>query len=306
MTRYGQLTPRRYWLYWVGFYIGIPSLFALQLGASEAGSAAFVAKHYYFLYFFTATIPSWWAKGLLTWLAFLVMRPWSPPLLVVLIIGSVVATHLSGIWAPLRHALFEPYLADGSSFYPVFPWRFEDPDYLMEAAVAWVTGGVAWVGANYIFLKVLKFPRYGCGLGPGAGVADAPETHMQPATGSLQAQPATERAGAAPVRHILWDQLPENLGRNIVALKAEEHYTRVFTEKGEALVLMRFRDAVALLEDLGGVQTHRSYWVNPAYVGEVVREGRSSHLHLSTGQQIPISRSYRVMALQKLGDRALA
>jgi DNA-binding LytR/AlgR family response regulator len=125
-------------------------------------------------------------------------------------------------------------------------------------------------------------------------------------SGESDSNPAPGLAAAAPAQHILWDQLPENLGRDIIALKAEEHYTRVYTGKGEALVLMRFRDAVALLEDLGGVQTHRSYWVNPAYVEKVVREGRSSFVQLRTGQEIPISRSYRVMALRALGDPSVA
>lgn len=310
--RYGQLSPGRYWLYWGLFYIGIPVLLALELGASEASSATFKAKHHFFLYFLVANLPSWWAKGLLTWVVQWVLRPWSPPLLVVLIVGSILATHVSGIWAPLRHSFFEPYLADGSTFYSVFPWRYDDPDYLLEAVVAGFTGGAIWVAANYFFLKVLRFPRFGYGVDDytnaaaqeGPGEPRGAKTHKIEASAEPSAGQSAQGSGKQSALHILTDQLPEKLGRNIIALKAEEHYTRIFTDTGEALVLMRFRDAVGLLEDLGGVQTHRSYWVNPAYVSGLEREGRNSQVCLSTGMTVPVSRSYRVLVQRALEDAA--
>lgn len=301
----GEATGRRsgsrhYWACWLAFYFGVPVLLALELGASESSSVDFVGKQYFFLYFLVACLPNWWAMDVCTRLVGWLGRPWRPPLFPVLLAGAIVSMNLSASWAPLRHALFEPYLAEGSSFYPVFPWRFHDPDYLLEAVVAWVVGGALWLAANYFFLLVLRFPRYGH-QPPAPAASSTPDGNASEA-GHAAAGATASQAGA-PARDLLWDQVPEKLGRRIVALKAEEHYTRVFTEKGEALVLMRFRDAIALFDGLGGLQTHRSYWLNPAYVETVVREGRNSHARLTTGQQIPISRSYRVMALKALEGR---
>jgi hypothetical protein len=276
----------------LAFYLLIPLLFAVEQGASESGSFAFTAKRYYFYYFLSATLPVWWAMDLMTRLVQWILRPWDPPLVAILFLGAVLALNLQATWTPLRHALFEPYLVEGSTFFQVFPWRYTDLDYLREAVLAWVVGGGIWVAVNLFFLKVLNYPRYGFGEGPADPGADAAQGA---APAAIQDAPAA--SGAADV---LLDKLPERLGRNVVALKAEEHYTRVYTENGEELVLMRFGDAVELLESLNGVQTHRSYWVNPAYVRDVVRDGRSSYAELITGLSIPISRSYRLAATKAL------
>ncbi len=289
---------RRYWVCWFAFYLLMPMLLAMHLGAGESGSATFVAKRYYFLYFLAACLPNWWAMEIATRLVHRILRPWGPPLVVVLVLGVILAMNVSGTWAPLRHSLFEPYLAEGSRFYSIFPWRYHEADYLMQAVVAWTSASVTWVAANYFFLKVLNFPRFGY------GVSESPKDLDLEPKSEPNAAPAIVIAATAQTQHILLDQLPEKLGRTIIALKAEEHYTRVFTDKGEALILMRFRDALALLDDLGGVQTHRSYWVNSDYVEEVLRNGRSSTVRLTTGLEIPVSRSYRVMVHKALGSSA--
>lgn len=287
----GKQISRWYILCWLAFYLLVPIVFALHLGASESGSATFVAKRYYLFYFLAATLPTWWAMDICTRILQLLLRPWGPPLIVILIGGSVLAMNLQAVWSPFRQSLFEPYLAEGSQFYQVFPWRFQDWDYLTEAVFAWIFGGTLWVSVNYFFLKVLKFPRYGYGV-----VAAKEEGESEQDDSALVQNDYPSHAADS----VLLDQLPENLGRNVVALKAEEHYTRVYTEKGEALILIRFRDAVGLLEHLGGVQTHRSYWVNPKYVTRLTREGRSTSVKLTTGLSIPLSRSYRVVAQKAL------
>jgi DNA-binding LytR/AlgR family response regulator len=60
---------------------------------------------------------------------------------------------------------------------------------------------------------------------------------------------------------------------------------------GSALVLMRLRDAVALLGDLEGMQVHRSWWVARAAVEDVLREGRNVRLRLPRGLEAPVARA---------------
>jgi hypothetical protein len=297
----GKRLSRSYILRWLAFYLIVPIVFALHLGASESGSATFIAKRYYFLYFLAATLPLWWVMDLCTRILQSLLRPWGPPLLVILVAGSVLAMNLQAIWSPFRQSLFEPYLAEGSHFYKVFPWRYQDWDYLTEAVFAWIFGGTLWVSVNYFFLKVLKFPRFGYGVDATEDLGGSEQDDSVLVEGEQRDKVLVESADSSrAAKSVLLDQLPEKLGRNVVALKAEEHYTRVYTEEGEALILIRFRDAVGLLQHLGGIQTHRSYWVNPKYVARLTRDGRSTSVELTTGISIPLSRSYRVVAQKAL------
>lgn len=290
----GQRFFRRDLLYLAAFYLGIPTALALFAGSAESGSFSFVEKRYFYYYFMAATLPAWWAKDICTRLAKAVLRPWNPPLLLVLILGSILGQNLAALWAPLRHALFTPYLAEGSRFFPIFPWRYGEADYMAEAVIAWITGGVIWVAANLFYLYFLSYPRYGYRARPFA-IGPGPQ----------QESAAAASAPSVPGRSVLLSKLPEAIGSEIVALKAEEHYTRVYTTLGEALILMRFKDAVGLLNEPGGMQTHRSYWANAGFVEELVREGRSTHLHLTTGLDIPVSRSFRVKVEEAIEAHAV-
>ena len=68
-------------------------------------------------------------------------------------------------------------------------------------------------------------------------------------------------------------------------------YVRVHTMLGSALVLMRLRDAVALVDEIEGMQVHRSWWVARGAVEEVLREGRNVRLRLPRGIEAPVARA---------------
>jgi len=86
--------------------------------------------------------------------------------------------------------------------------------------------------------------------------------------------------------------LPAAIRAPIIALKAEDHYVRIFTERGNALVLMRFADALAHVAQMQGLRIHRSYWANEASIRKLVRNGRRSELHLVSGLIVPVSRAH--------------
>ena len=96
------------------------------------------------------------------------------------------------------------------------------------------------------------------------------------------------------------DRLPSRLGRTILCLQMEDHYVRVHTTQGSALVLMSLSQAVAGLKDVDGTQTHRSWWVARAGVVAVVEDGRNIRLRLSGGLEAPVSRA-RVGVLRAAG-----
>jgi len=89
--------------------------------------------------------------------------------------------------------------------------------------------------------------------------------------------------------------LPPELGAQVVALAAEDHYLRVYTERGDSLIHHRFSDAVRELDD-AGVQVHRSWWVARGAVERVEREGDRHILVLRGGVRAPVSRTFGLAA----------
>lgn len=108
----------------------------------------------------------------------------------------------------------------------------------------------------------------------------------------LAAQPAKPRAAARPAR-ALTDKLPHRLrAAPILALSSEDHYLRVRTAAGEALILMRLSDAAAAMEGFDGARTHRSWWVARAAVADARRGDGRGVLILADGTEAPVSRTY--------------
>lgn len=104
-------------------------------------------------------------------------------------------------------------------------------------------------------------------------------------------EPSAIPAPPPPAAHPLLDQLPAELGSDILALEMEDHYVRVHTALGSALVLMRMRDAVALMGGTEGMQVHRSWWVARGAVEDVLRDGRNVRLKLARGIEAPVARA---------------
>lgn len=106
----------------------------------------------------------------------------------------------------------------------------------------------------------------------------------------------TERSAPAATRPqttLLQGKLPAHLGHEIVTMRAQDHYVEVTTPKGSAMILMRLGDAVRDLEPLGGVQVHRSWWVNPAHLIRVETGRNGQELVMTTGSKVPVGRSFR-------------
>lgn len=80
----------------------------------------------------------------------------------------------------------------------------------------------------------------------------------------------------------------------------EDHYVRVHTPRGSALVLMSLGQAMAGLKDLEGAQTHRSWWVARKAVEGWLEDGRNLRLKLTGGLEAPVSRA-RIARLRDEG-----
>jgi DNA-binding LytR/AlgR family response regulator len=87
-------------------------------------------------------------------------------------------------------------------------------------------------------------------------------------------------------------RLPAATYGKLIAMKAEDHYVRVYTDNGNSLVHYRFNDAVTDVAAQSGLQTHRSWWVREAEIVKLKTQGHRTHLILSSGLEVPVSRSY--------------
>ena len=90
-------------------------------------------------------------------------------------------------------------------------------------------------------------------------------------------------------------KLPDSIKDNqLLALKAEDHYLKVVTAGGSAIILMKFEDALSVLNGYPGIQTNRSWWVASSQLEELPSMPAStSHVILQNGEQAPISRRRR-------------
>lgn len=86
--------------------------------------------------------------------------------------------------------------------------------------------------------------------------------------------------------------LPVDKRGELYCLEMDDHYVKVYTDKGHHMLLMRFKDALGLLEDFDGLQTHRSWWVSKQAVKSVLKEQRKTTLVLINQLEVPVSRTY--------------
>ena len=106
-------------------------------------------------------------------------------------------------------------------------------------------------------------------------------------------------APAQPVRFL--ERLPAGLkGAELWAVQAEDHYVRLHTSKGSALILLRLADAAAELDGMEGARVHRSWWVARLAVAGTARRGAQTMLKLPNGVEAPVSRS-QVAQLRRAG-----
>ena len=99
------------------------------------------------------------------------------------------------------------------------------------------------------------------------------------------------------------EALPKELGDDVMAVKSELQYLRVWTTRGAALVLGSLQE-VEDEEGSAGMRLHRSWWVHARHVRTVGRRGEAAICELSDGREVPISRRRKADAIARFGDRA--
>tara|TARA_R110002073_G_scaffold4321_2_gene28518 strand:- start:2869 stop:3696 length:828 start_codon:yes stop_codon:yes gene_type:complete len=147
---------------------------------------------------------------------------------------------------------------------------------------------VAWINVGFIVLPMIALLRL-------LRLALAPDlVAMAADTGSAENDQigAVSLADKSPPA-ALGEKLPASLRQaELLALQAEDHYVRIHTSAGSDLVLIRFADAMKLVENRAGFRLHRSWWVSAASLCGARFSRGSGEAELSGGLKAPISRTY--------------
>ena len=118
---------------------------------------------------------------------------------------------------------------------------------------------------------------------------------------ALRALNTTDYAAEATAGLIEGTKLPADA--RLIAIKAEQHYIQIYSDRGNDLVRYRFRDLAKTLTGSSGLQTHRSWWVNLNRVESCETDGRKLKLQLDNELTVPVSISYRNSVLAALDSQ---
>lgn len=119
----------------------------------------------------------------------------------------------------------------------------------------------------------------------------APLIHQPPIV--IESAPDAALEPEAPVApNRLLNRLPAHVRGRIIALEMEDHYVRVHTDRGSALVLLRLSDAIAEVASIAGRQVHRSWWAADDAIEHFERVGRAGQIRLGNGLIAPVSQRY--------------
>lgn len=93
---------------------------------------------------------------------------------------------------------------------------------------------------------------------------------------------------------------PQETYENIIAIKAEGHYIRLYNPKSSTLIHYVFKQAIKEMSEQEGSQIHRSWWIKHHAITKAQKSGKRYQLILSNDLSVPVSDSF-VKQTKKLG-----
>jgi len=269
----------------LAFYLGVPLVVAVYGALNNwkliestgyPSALAFYAAH--------ALIP-WWITCSATSLTMWTLRSVKPPPIALMAIGALVGGFIALPYSNWLTGLFSGMWQDAGlsqELAPIFSadfWR-----YMIRATIV-------WFAINFAFDRFLGLPRYRYVIPRGYDFHDRPRDSSTDAPTAPQEDPA----GTSATKNLpgFADRIPVALtSDDILAVKAEQHYIRVYTPTQEFMVLYRFSDALRDLDPEPGLQVHRSYWIRKTAVDTIRPSAKKFTVRLKTGASIPVSTPY--------------
>lgn len=277
------------------FYIGLPVLIGFVLGSNQTGFGTQLPWTASVVYWVTATLMAWIVFHIGTLIASTLLRPWESPLLAKLALGLLIASIPSRLMLNAYAQHFYGAVTDGAI--RSLPAATLTLEFALSYARTWAGPYALWLSANLFFDRVVGFNRYRMAakfasrdIGTVPTLAENAETSAFPMTGT----PDFSAIAVSPLLSVL----PPALGFGILALRSEDHYLRIYTDRGDTLILYRLTSAIQELQSIGfkGVRVHRSFWVAIDAVVSGHVERRQHRVRLSNGLEVPVSQTYRQTA----------
>ena len=203
------------------------------------------------------------------------LAPDRVPLALRLALGCLVASPVIALLTPLVGWLLnamQPFLEPEESRAWIFAFIAERYPHILIMAM--LTGLPLWLLINVPWYKHLY------------GVQDVLATPSPRAPEVSAERSATD--AEHPPRFVA--KLPHEKRGPVWAVTAEQHYLRVYTTRGDDLVLMRFSDALDELRAYEGLQIHRSHWVAAAGCDGLETQDKRLFVCLRNGVKLPVSR----------------
>lgn len=254
------------------FYVGVPAFTALIFGLNHTGMARHLTVGVGVPYWLGIAFPLWLTFDLSSRLAALVLKPWKPRRVIVLLAGALLGVLVFSPYLQVYTTWFQRFLPAGASYSVTTPKLSTLAD--LGRLLAYSGAPLYWITIASAFSRFLDYPGYVRG-----------EPREAPPV--VEAPPAPQVEERSGVRALV----PNRLGQEILALQAEDHYVRVFTDRGDTLIRYRFSEAVREMRSQPGIQIHRSYWVALSAVQQVRPDGKGFRVKLQNGLEAPVSRS---------------
>ncbi|MEM8689250.1 MAG: LytTR family DNA-binding domain-containing protein [Pseudomonadota bacterium] len=228
------------------------------------------------LYVGLLSLPPWWLGEGATRLVWCAARKYRPPLWCVCGHGVLLSCVVVGPYAWLVTSLFKSYwpYGEGAALLGA-----ASGNHVQEGVIQVARAIFFWVSANYIFDRLLDYPRFRY---DDFGGRDTP------AAGEPKPSELLERLSRI-------DALTD-----ILIVKAEEHYVRIYGVQTEEFITYQFGAAVKDLAEQDGFQVHRSYWVRQSAIVSTRSTGSNLMLEMSNGVLVPVSQPYHALVRQVL------
>lgn len=270
-------TLKDYWFFYLAIPFGLAVIFAI-FGIRLIIGMPFLDG---FIYTVIHLMAAWWGIDIGCRITRWCFSSWQPPVQVIIVIGFFV------MLVPLT--FFYQWLGGVyAGHYPSFAEARRDPvaaswslEYLLHFLRFSVTALPIFMAGFFGYRLVSGVDWYAYDHGDSVPEIAYVENGKLP-------RPADEQ----PCAKLFADcSLPAEAV--VMAVKAEEHYIRIWSDQGAELIRFRFQDALDLLAPYAGLRTHRSWWINPESVMAAKKKGRSLELELNNELTVPVSLAYK-------------
>ncbi|MEM7600257.1 MAG: LytTR family DNA-binding domain-containing protein [Verrucomicrobiota bacterium] len=262
----------------IAFFVIVP----LALAAITTTTTGYSQRLGYgetLLYVSHLSLIPWWIGEGTTRLAHYTLRRWRPPLWLLCTIGILVACIFVAPYVSLVNYIFDRFASgDDTGATSSSQAQSSGIQVLIQVGRALFF----WITANYLFDRLLGYPRF--------RYEDVSTDDSSDAAKPLNSE-------EEPVELIRRLKEIESLSE-IIIVKADEHYIRVFTADTEEFIPYKFSTALSDLEGEDGFQVHRSYWVRRAAVAGKIDTGSQLMLEVSNGAEVPVSRPHHALVRQ--------